>query len=55
MRGGILRGAIHYRSGEVIRGEEQDPAVRPNPRNDIWCGNKARYLVGPNGIVGSFE
>lgn len=27
-------------NSEVIRGEEQDPAVRPNPRNDIWCGNK---------------
>ncbi|CAE7548618.1 ALATS [Symbiodinium sp. CCMP2592] len=27
-------------SGEVIRGKEPDPADRPNPRNDIWCGNK---------------
>eukprot|EP00435_Cladocopium_sp_Y103_P075182 s16_g54.t1 len=38
-------------NSEVIRAEEQDrqkdepntyqdPAVRPNPRNDIWCGNK---------------
>lgn len=27
-------------NSEVIRAEEQDPAVRPNPRNDIWCSNK---------------
>ena len=25
----------------ILGYQTEDPAVRPNPRNDIWCGNKA--------------
>ena len=32
----------------ILGYQTEDPAVRPNPRNDIWCGNKASRRF-PNG------